>query len=60
MRDYAAEAVELTRQRRREDLDDDRMLELALVRLMEIIGELPGASSRQHVRDCQISPDPTS
>jgi len=42
MRDHAAEAIAMTRRRKRADLDDDRMLELALVRLMEIIGEAAG------------------
>jgi uncharacterized protein with HEPN domain len=39
MRDYAHEAIELSQGKTREDLDNDRLLELALVRLMEIIGE---------------------
>lgn len=42
MRDHAAEAIAMTRGKTRDDLDDDRMLELALVRLMEIIGEAAG------------------
>lgn len=42
MRDHAAEAIAMTRRKKRDDLDDDRMLELALVRLMEIIGEAAG------------------
>jgi uncharacterized protein with HEPN domain len=39
MRDYAAEAVELLGQRTAEDLKGDRVLQLALVRLVEVIGE---------------------
>lgn len=39
MLDYSWEAVEMARNRSRTDLDTDRMLNLALVRLMEIIGE---------------------
>lgn len=39
MLDHAREAVEMTRRRSREDLDADRMLNLALVRLVEVIGE---------------------
>jgi uncharacterized protein with HEPN domain len=39
MREHAAEAIEMTRGKRRKDLDNDRMLELALVRLVEIVGE---------------------
>jgi uncharacterized protein with HEPN domain len=42
MRDHAAEAIAMTRRKKRTDLDKDRMLELALVRLMEIIGEAAG------------------
>ncbi|WP_435009347.1 HepT-like ribonuclease domain-containing protein [Tundrisphaera lichenicola] len=39
MRDYAAEAVSFTRDRRRADLDTDRMLMLAVCRLLEMMGE---------------------
>ncbi len=39
MRDAAKEAVELIRDRSRADLDRDRLLNLAMVRLMEIVGE---------------------
>jgi uncharacterized protein with HEPN domain len=39
MLDYAREAVEMVHNRSRPDLDKDRMLNLALLRLMEIIGE---------------------
>jgi uncharacterized protein with HEPN domain len=39
MLDNAREAVSLGRGRRRADLDGDRLLELGLVRLVEIIGE---------------------
>ncbi len=39
MLDHAREAREMTRNRSREDLDADRMLNLALVRLMEVVGE---------------------
>ena len=39
MRDHAAEAIEITRTRRRADLDEDRIVQLALVRLVEIVGE---------------------
>jgi uncharacterized protein with HEPN domain len=35
----AEEAVELARGRKREDLDNDRMLDLSLTRLLEVIGE---------------------
>lgn len=39
MLDYAREAIEMARGRNRGDLDTDRQLSLALVRLLEIIGE---------------------
>lgn len=39
MLDHSREAVEMTRGRAREDLDSNRMLNLALVRLLEVIGE---------------------
>ena len=42
MRDHANEAVALVRGRSRSDLDSDRLLALALVRLLEIIGEAAG------------------
>ena len=39
MLDHAKEAVEMTRGRARTDLDENRMLNLAVVRLVEIVGE---------------------
>lgn len=39
MRDHAREAIEMASGRSRNDLDKDRMLNLALVRLVEVIGE---------------------
>jgi len=39
MLDHAVEAVGMTRGRIRADLDTDRMLNLSLVRLVEIVGE---------------------
>jgi uncharacterized protein with HEPN domain len=42
MRDHAQEAIELVRGRDRSDLDTDRLLALAIVRLLEIIGEAAG------------------
>jgi uncharacterized protein with HEPN domain len=39
MLDYSREAIELAEKRRRADLDTDRMLQLSLVRLVEIVGE---------------------
>jgi len=52
MRDHAAEAMQLAQDRRREDLDEDRLLSLALVRLVEIVGEaarrVPSADRGRH------------
>jgi len=39
MLDHAQEAVKMVQGRRRADSDSDRLLNLALVRLMEVIGE---------------------
>ena len=39
MRDHVAEAIELTADRQRDDLDVDRVLALALTKLVEIVGE---------------------
>jgi len=39
MLDHAREAVELAQGRSRKDLDSDRLLQLALTRLVEIVGE---------------------
>jgi uncharacterized protein with HEPN domain len=39
MLDHATEAVQLVAGKSRKDLDDDRLLNLSLVRLLEIIGE---------------------
>jgi len=39
MLDHAREAVSLTQGKSRVDIDKDRLLNLALVRLLEIIGE---------------------
>jgi uncharacterized protein with HEPN domain len=39
MLEYSREAVEMTGGKRQEDLNRDRMLQLALVRLVEIVGE---------------------
>jgi uncharacterized protein with HEPN domain len=47
MLDHAREAVEMTRGRQRDDLKRDRMLQLALVRLVEIVGEAATRVSQQ-------------
>lgn len=39
MLDHASEAVSLARGKSRPDLDSDRLLQLALTRLVEIVGE---------------------
>ena len=39
MLEYAQEAYEMARHKKRRDLDRDRKLNLALVRLLEVIGE---------------------
>ncbi|MCJ7623698.1 MAG: DUF86 domain-containing protein [Anaerolineaceae bacterium] len=45
---YSREAVEFAHNRVREDLDQDRMLNLALVRLIEIIGEAANHVPREY------------
>ena len=54
MLDHAREAVALAEGRTREDLDRDRLLELALVRLLEIVGE---AASRVPEEECVRYPE---
>lgn len=39
MLEHAQEAVSFVRGKNRRDLDSDRVLELALVRLVEVVGE---------------------
>ena len=39
MLEHAREALEMIEGKRREDLECDRMLELALIRLIEVVGE---------------------
>jgi uncharacterized protein with HEPN domain len=39
MRDHAKEAVSMAQGKTRQDLDSNRMLNLSLVRLLEIVGE---------------------
>ncbi len=46
MLDYAREAVSLGKDKSRADLDTDRLLNLALVRLVEIVGEAASGVSR--------------
>ncbi len=42
MLDHSREAIQMARVRSRGDIDTDRMLNLALVRLVEIVGEASG------------------
>lgn len=54
MLDHAREAVALAEGKTRQALDDDRLLELALVRLLEIVGE---AASRVPNEECAKYPE---
>ena len=47
MLDHAREAVEMILGRNRPDLDHDRMLQLSLMRLVEIVGEAASRISRE-------------
>ena len=47
MLDHAREAVSMLRGKKRADLDTDRKLNLALVRLLEIIGEAAARISKE-------------
>jgi uncharacterized protein with HEPN domain len=47
MLSHAREAIQMTQGRSRQDLDSDRMLELSLVRLVEVIGEAAAQVSQQ-------------
>jgi uncharacterized protein with HEPN domain len=53
MRDHAAEAVAFTEGKTRADLDADRLLNLSLVRLLEVLGEaarrVPEADRRRYL-----------
>jgi uncharacterized protein with HEPN domain len=54
MLDHGREAVVMAQGRSRSDLDADRQFNLALVRLLEIVGE---AASRMTPEDCALYPD---
>jgi len=47
MLDHAREAISLSQGKTREDLDSDRVLNLALVRLLEIVGEAANRIPRE-------------
>lgn len=52
MRDHVAEAITLSKGRSRADLDRDRVLALALIKLVEIVGE--AASRVSPSNQCRI------
>jgi uncharacterized protein with HEPN domain len=54
MLDHAREAVAFAEGKTRADLDQDRLLELALVRLLEIVGE---AANRMPEEECARYPE---
>jgi uncharacterized protein with HEPN domain len=54
MLDHAREAVAMVRGRSRADIDADRQLNLALVRLLEIVGE---AAARTNEQERGLNPD---
>lgn len=56
MLDHAKEAVELVRGKSRADLDTNRVLNLALVRLVEIIGEAANRISQDTKRNHSTIP----
>jgi uncharacterized protein with HEPN domain len=47
MLDYAREAVSMTKGRKRKDLECERMLELSLIRLIELVGEAAARVSNE-------------
>jgi uncharacterized protein with HEPN domain len=47
MLDHAREAIELVQGKARQDLDQDRMLNLSLVRLLEVVGEAANRTPRE-------------
>ena len=58
MLDHAAEAVALAKGRIRGDLDTDRLLNLSLVRLLEIVGEAAARLSAETRNRYQTIPWP--
>jgi uncharacterized protein with HEPN domain len=56
MLDYSREAVLLAEKRDRSDLEADRMLQLSLVRLVEIVGEAASRVSLDTRRRCPQIP----
>ena len=58
MLDHALEAVEMARGRTRADLEQDRQLNLSLVRLLEIVGEAAARVSEEMRQQCPTIPWP--
>lgn len=56
MRDHAVEAVEMVQGMRRKELDTNRGLNLALVRLIEIVGEAANRISPEIQKKCTSIP----
>ena len=56
MLDYAQEAVALMQDKTRADLEDSRVLQLALVRLIEVVGEAAGRVSGEKQRELSNIP----
>jgi uncharacterized protein with HEPN domain len=56
MLDHAREAVAMAVGKTRADLDQDRMLNLALVRLLEIVGEAAGKTTEDDRLRCPEIP----
>jgi uncharacterized protein with HEPN domain len=56
MLDHAREAVAMATGKTRDDLDLDRKLNLALVRLLEIVGEAAGKATDEDRQRCAAIP----
>lgn len=56
MLDHAREAVSLIEGKHREDLNRERLLELSLTRLIEIVGEVAGRVSKEGQRNYDSIP----
>lgn len=58
MQDHAQEVLSMARGKHRQDLNQDRMLELALVRLIEIIGKAAGRVNPENQKKYSSIPWP--
>ena len=56
MLDYAGEAIALMQDKTRADLEDSRVLQLALMRLIEVAGEAAGRVSGEKQRELSNIP----